>query len=118
MIFIAGNSRSGTTLMGRILGRHPEVFTFNELHYLEEKWMPIDEKNSMPQSDALLNFSNLVSIQRDGYLKKRQPEKYNDETQKALNDLRNGEISFAKLYERFLKYETELHHKIIPCEKT
>lgn len=118
MIFIAGNSRSGTTLMGRILDRHPDVFTFNELHYLEEKWMPIDEKNAMPQGDALLNFSNLASIQRDGYLKKRQPEKYNDETQKALNDLSNGEISFAKLYERFLKYETVLHHKKIPCEKT
>jgi hypothetical protein len=100
------------------LGKHPDVFTFNELHYLEEKWMPVDEKISMPQSEASLNFSNLLSIQRDGYLKKRQPEKYFDETQKVLNDLSNGEISFAKLYERFLKYEAELQHKKIPCEKT
>ncbi|MEP7168745.1 MAG: sulfotransferase, partial [Bacteroidota bacterium] len=63
MIFVAGNSRSGTTLMGRILGKHTTVFTFNELHFLEEKWMPVDEKISMTYDEALFNFSNLISIQ-------------------------------------------------------
>ena len=118
MIFIAGNSRSGTTLMGRILGKHPDVFTFSELHYLEEKWMPVDEKVSMTRDEALFNFSNLISIQRDGYLKKRQPEKYIGETEKGIEGLNSNEISFALLYKQFLLYETGLNQKKISCEKT
>lgn len=35
-IFIVGNSRSGTTMMGRILGNHTDVFTFHELHFFEQ----------------------------------------------------------------------------------
>ena len=34
-IFIVGSSRSGTTMMGRILSNHKDVFTFKELHFLE-----------------------------------------------------------------------------------
>ena len=118
MIFVAGNSRSGTTLMGRILGKHPDVFTFNELHFLEEKWMPVDEKVSMTFDEALFEFSNLISIQRDGYLKKRHPEKYIGEAEKVIRGLNAAEISFAKLYKEFLHYEAGRNQKKIPCEKT
>ncbi len=118
MIFIAGNSRSGTTLMGRILGKHPDIFTFNELHFLEEKWMPVDEKVWMTHADAVLNFSNLISIERDGYLKKRQSEKYIGESEKNLSNSNSEKISFAELYRLFLYYETRRNQKKIPCEKT
>lgn len=37
-IFIIGNSRSGTTLMGSILGLKREVFTFKELHFFSYLW--------------------------------------------------------------------------------
>ena len=42
MIFIVGNSRSGTTMMGRILGNNPNVFTFHELHFFEQLWSTRD----------------------------------------------------------------------------
>ena len=34
-IFIVGSSRSSTTMMGRILGNHNQIFTFKEIHFLE-----------------------------------------------------------------------------------
>ncbi|MBK9638971.1 MAG: sulfotransferase [Bacteroidetes bacterium] len=42
MIFVVGNSRSGTTMLGRMLGRNSRVYKFPELHlfgpaYLTEK---------------------------------------------------------------------------------
>jgi hypothetical protein len=37
-VFIVGSSRSGTTMMNRILGQHPEVAAFNELHYIGAIW--------------------------------------------------------------------------------
>jgi hypothetical protein len=118
MIFVAGNSRSGTTLMGRILGKHPDIFTFNELHFLEEKWLPVDAKVSMTRDEALFTFSSLISIQRDGYLKQRHPEKYIGETEKVIKELNAIKISFATLYKEFLLYEAQHNQKKIPCEKT
>jgi len=35
MIFIVGNSRSGTTMLGRVFGLHSQVHTFAELQYFE-----------------------------------------------------------------------------------
>ena len=32
-VFIVGNSRSGTTMMSRVFGNHPEIHAFNELHF-------------------------------------------------------------------------------------
>ncbi|MGY8989337.1 MAG: sulfotransferase, partial [Flavobacteriales bacterium] len=37
-IFVVGNSRSGTTMMGRIIGKHSSVFTFKELHFFGQLW--------------------------------------------------------------------------------
>ena len=118
MIFIAGNSRSGTTLLGRILGNHPDVFTFHELHFLEELWMPVDGKATMTKQDAITNFSKLISIEREGYLKKRKPEKYIQEATQAVEILSGDKISFANLYKHFLNYEAAYNKKKIPCEKT
>ncbi len=33
LVFVAGASRSGTTMLNRILGQHPSICAMNELHY-------------------------------------------------------------------------------------
>lgn len=118
MIFIAGNSRSGTTLMGRILGKHQDVFTFNELHFLEEIWMPVNNYAIMSKEEAVSNFAKLLSIQRDGYLKKRETGKYINEALKVIETRGEKKITFSFLYKQFLVYETTVNRKKIPCEKT
>ena len=45
MLFVVGNSRSGTTMMGRILGKHPEIYTFGELHFFGQLWAPASKEN-------------------------------------------------------------------------
>ncbi|MGH2536156.1 MAG: sulfotransferase family protein [Candidatus Promineifilaceae bacterium] len=37
-IFVVGAPRSGTTLIGRIIGRHPDVFHAGESHFFEDVW--------------------------------------------------------------------------------
>lgn len=39
-IFVTGSSRSGTTLVARMLGNHDDVHTLKELHFVEELWDP------------------------------------------------------------------------------
>ena len=34
-IFIIGNSRSGTTMLSRILGLNKDIYTFQEIHFFE-----------------------------------------------------------------------------------
>ncbi|MGY8951594.1 MAG: sulfotransferase, partial [Flavobacteriales bacterium] len=44
-IFIVGSSRSGTTMMGRILANHSDIFTFKELHFFGTIWTNNSESN-------------------------------------------------------------------------
>ena len=38
LIFVLGGARSGTTLLGRILGSHPQVLRLGETHFFETIW--------------------------------------------------------------------------------
>ncbi len=40
MIFIVGASRSGTTMLNRVLGNHSQIAALNELHYFGDLWQP------------------------------------------------------------------------------
>src|SRR5688572_12566254 len=41
--FIVGSSRSGTTMLNRVLGLHPEVAAENELHWFGPRFFPRGE---------------------------------------------------------------------------
>lgn len=62
-IFVVGTPRSGTTLVARILGRHPTILAAGETHFFEEIWAnkheygPLD---SEPQIAAAV--SRLMTI--------------------------------------------------------
>lgn len=57
--YVVGNSRSGTTMTARLLGRHPDVLTLPELHFLEELWTPGQDAAVDPQAlaDRLLHHA-------------------------------------------------------------
>ncbi|WP_345969906.1 sulfotransferase [Sulfurimonas sp. HSL1-6] len=118
MIFVVGNSRSGTTMMGRILGRNKDVFTFGELHFYGMMYDPAKEKNAkLSFDDSVQLFSRLLCLQREGFFSECSSlESYYDEVNSVLDqtiEYRNEEI-----YEIFALYETQKQHKTIPCEQT
>ena len=39
IVFVVGASRSGTTMLNRILGQHSEILALNELHYFGNLWV-------------------------------------------------------------------------------
>lgn len=49
-IFVTGSSRSGTTLVARMLGNHEDVHTLRELHFVEELWDPDDRGPADPET--------------------------------------------------------------------
>lgn len=117
-VFVVGNSRSGTTMMGRIIGKSKEVFTFNELHFFEQLWSHEIETKPLKRREAKTLCAKLLSIERDGYLKKRQPEKYYQEAEKILFKDYSGLRYPSEVYKETLQYETNRHGKKRPCEQT
>lgn len=52
MIFVVGNSRSGTTLIGRVIGAAGAVHTFEELHFFETLVSDADARTRPHMSEA------------------------------------------------------------------
>ena len=115
-IFVVGNSWSGTTSMSRILGCHPNIFTFRELHFFEQLWNPEDtQRLAIEQARDLL--SRLITIQRNGYLTQKQFQLYREEALKILGKNYSPKYP-TEIYQIFLYSETIKEGGLLPCEQT
>ena len=117
MIFVVGNSRSGTTMMGRVLGGHRDVFTFNELHFFEQLWAPTTEPAVLDTREARDMLSRLIAYQRDGYYAKHKPWQYLDESERILRKI-EGPVTGPAVFQAYIHHECAAHDKTIGCDQT
>ena len=117
-MFVVGNSRSGTTRMGRILGNHPSIFTFGELHFFEQLWSADNKEGILSENEAVKLASRLLCIQRKGYFCECSDKHYRDEAKEIYNLIEKENIISTDVYEIFLSYESLKSGKSIPCEQT
>ncbi len=121
VIFVVGSSRSGTTMLGRVLGRHRQVFTFNELHFFEQLWQPVDPPPVVSVDHAVGWVARLMTIQRDGYYTQRNPRRYEAEAQSVVAAIESP-LTPPAVYAGFLRTEAAgADHpaaKPIVCDQT
>ena len=117
MIFVVGNSRSGTTMMGRILGKHPDVYTFGELHFFGQLCAPPFSSELRPANAAKL-AAELRCVQQEGYRTHGNPRRFLKEAEAYLNGLTAYPKTPAGLFSTFLRHEATKHSKTIPCDQT
>jgi omega-hydroxy-beta-dihydromenaquinone-9 sulfotransferase len=120
-IFIVGNSRSGTTMMMRIMNQHSEVHSINEPHFFGSLWSPADEDRVIEREEAKLLFLKLFTRQRAGFFEKvdKHKAKYKTEVDSLLSTWPNEKkLTRTNVYSHFLYYEATFNSKSIPCEKT
>lgn len=117
MIFVVGNSRSGTTMMGRILGKHPDVYTFGELHFFGQLCAPPFSSELRP-SDAVKLAAELRCVQQEGYRTHGNSRRFLKAAEVFLNDLTSHPETPAQLFSAFLHHEATKHRKTIPCDQT
>lgn len=65
LLFVTGASRSGTTLVSRILGNHSNVLGLRELHYFGELFDPGLGSQSLDDSTLISMAQKLSARQRD-----------------------------------------------------
>lgn len=116
--FIVGNSRSGTTMMLRILNNHPEVFVLNELHFFEQLWSTSDRDKILNQEEAIVLASKLFFIQNHGYTGEMDTQQFKSEAKVFISNLGDLELLPHAIYAEFMNMITHQKGKSIPCEKT
>lgn len=117
VIFVVGNSRSGTTMMGQILAGSDAIFTFEEIHFFEQLWDPTKQLLPIPRHQAERLGARLLTIQRDGYYTQKNPDTYLSEARKMLQDI-SEPVTPPLVYSAMLQYETLQAGKQIPCDQT
>jgi hypothetical protein len=119
VVFIVGNSRSGTTMMMRIMNNHSMVHSINEPHFFEKMWTPKDDGIPINSKVAFDLYAKLFTCQRAGFFEpvEKHVASYKAEIDQLVAQLGESPSRLA-VYSSFLKYETEVNGKAIPCEKT
>ncbi|MFT6996704.1 MAG: hypothetical protein ACJAQ4_000447 [Cryomorphaceae bacterium] len=119
VVFIVGNSRSGTTMMMRIMNNHSMVHSINEPHFFEKMWTPKDDGIPINSKVAFDLYAKLFTCQRAGFFEpvEKHVASYKAEIDQLVAQLSESPSRLA-VYSSFLKYETEVNGKAIPCEKT
>jgi len=113
-IFVVGSSRSGTTMMGRILGNHKDVFTFNELHFFGTIWTNPSTKELSKEKQIDL-LSRLLCIQEKGLFNQKHISDFNN---KAKDILQEKNLHALEVYELFINTITNENEAHISCEQT
>lgn len=103
-------------MMSRILGNHPNVFSFQELHYFDEIMPPAKAEQVIAVDQAIKQYATLMAIQRNGYFGSRDTSAFLSEATGVIHQA--GTLTHIGLLELFLKNEAERNGKSIPCEQT
>ena len=118
-IFIVGNSRSGTTMLAQILGRHSQIFSFNELHFFEQLWTPEDAEKEISKVEGIELARRLLAIQREGFLEYSKLSEFTIDTAEILARLNQSvKLTKALIFAKFIEYEIARGGKSIGCEQT
>ncbi len=119
VFFITGNSRSGTTMMMRIMDNHTRIHSINEPHFFEQLWSPLDEGKKIDKEEASNLLAKLFTGQRAGFFEPVAKHRHNYEMEiEKLLELRQEGYTRLGVYRDFLFYETQRADKDYPCEKT
>ena len=114
-IFVVGNSRSGTTLMSRVLGQHSEVYQLNELHFYEELYEPQAIVPTLSETEQHRLFNTLMARDIYGYLEYKSKPQLLSHLDHEFPVNNNTAIDVLK---QMLEVRTSSAGKKIFCEQT
>lgn len=116
LIFVVGNSRSGTTLLGRMLGRGHTVHKFPELHLFGRCVAHGKELEPQTREQSIRIFTWLADVAERKLHAERMPELFKERARQLTDTYyREGKDAWD-LYSDFVMDETAKQGKTVPCE--
>lgn len=118
MIFVVGNSRSGTTMLGRILGQHSDIYTFEELHFFENLVNEAEVLNRPLLDDASARalIARILTSARYNIFAESDHGALSEEVDLLLRSCERQDA--IEIYRCVLNYEVSKHGKVEACEQT
>lgn len=116
-IFIVGNSRSGTTLLARILSKHTQVHILNETHFLTSYKEQRKYFSQLKQQDKKHLINLLLTVEYRGINYKNEYLKYSDEAKIVFSGCAECK-TFSSLLAFFFKYTAKKKGKTICGDQT
>ncbi len=118
-VFVVGNSRSGTTMMGHILRNHPMIFTLHhELHFFEQLCASRDYGRVLTFDEAVGLAARLLCIDHDSYWRQGDPSRFTGEAETVVLSIQDSPLTPVVVFERFLRYVAMKNGKPVPCDQT
>ncbi len=115
-IFIAGSSRSGASMMGHILNRHPHIFTFGELHFFGQLWTKKNDGVALTKKETIHLLSKLLCIKKRSIFAQGHHADFVNQANQILDDYLN--LSSAEVFAVFLRNMAVKNGGQIACEQT
>lgn len=117
MIFITGASRSGTTMLNRIFGRHSKIFGLNELHVFGDLVQPDRLSESLDrQKQREISETIILREQHNVYHASKKLE--NDGLLNLVCGRLASDSTAAEVFIQTVDVLIEQTGKSIPCEQT
>lgn len=117
LVFVVGNSRSGTTMVARMLGLHSSIHTVREVHFFEELWVPADRGHALERSAAIALAGTLVQRAREYYGYPTEQGRYDVEGAGVVDSM-TGDVTGEAVFAASLLWCAREAGKTIACEQT
>ncbi|WP_136809830.1 sulfotransferase family protein [Desulfosediminicola flagellatus] len=116
-IFIVGNSRSGTTLLARILSKHTQIHILKETHF----WASYEKQrkyfSQLKQQEKIHLLNLLLTVENRGINYRNEYHNYSDEAKEIYTRCAECK-TFPSLLAYFFKYAAEKNGKTICGDQT
>jgi omega-hydroxy-beta-dihydromenaquinone-9 sulfotransferase len=118
LLFVTGASRSGTTMLARMLGSHSAIMAFNEMHYFGAECDPFDNDREISARKMTDLAATLLVRQTHGLWGGRPSDVERAWAVRLVHDLPEHERSSAGLFAAVLRRLSDDAGKSIACEQT
>ena len=118
MIFIVGASRSGTTMLNRVLGNHSQIAALNELHYFGDLWQPGLGHTSLPENELKRIASTLLHRHHHGIWGRDSSKKDGKLAEKIIEGLDKSQLNGIDLFYIIMKWIANDNNCEIISEQT
>jgi hypothetical protein len=118
LLFVTGASRSGTTMLARMLGSHSAIMAFNEMHYFGAECDPYANDREVSALKLTDLAATLLVRQTRGLWGGRPSDVEHAWAEQLVHDLSGHERTPAGLFAAVLRRLADDAGKSIACEQT